>query len=154
MIITDAMHAVPTACRPGSAFIDTPRCLVVTVDRRLRDSIRIAAAIRTDFVCVTAATVTEIDRLAADEQEIVFIDMVGLVGAVRRRALRLAAARARCHATLVVVCGHEEDAADEHLAQRLGVGLFLPGVSIVTAVNCVLDEFTRPGRPVANCPEA
>jgi len=154
MIITDDTRPAPRARRPGSAPIAMPRCLVVTADRRLRDSIRIAAAIRADFVCVTAATVTEIDRLAAEEQELVFIDMAGLVGAVRRRATRLAAARARCQATLVVVCGHEEDDADERLAQRLGVGLFLPGVSIVTAVNCVIDEFTRPGRPAASCSEA
>lgn len=101
-----------------------------------------------NFACDTVGTVTELAGLAAAEHPLVFIDFTGLVGRLRRRAIRLAATRSRCQATLVVVCGRERD-DDERLAERLGVGLFLPGVAIATAVNFVLAEFNRPVRPMA-----
>ena len=118
------------------------------MDRRQRDSIRLAAALHADFTCDTAATVAELGMLATGKHPLVFIDLAGLEGRMRRRAIRLAVTRSRCQATLVVVCGREQD-DDERLAERLGVGLFLPGVAIATAVNFVLAEFTRPVRPTA-----
>lgn len=132
----------------GATLPSPPRCLAVTMDRRQRDSIRLAAALHANFACDTAATVAELEMLAAGQHPLVFIDLVGLVGWMRRRAARLAAKRSRCPATLVVVCGRAQD-DDERLAERLDGGLFLPGVSIAAAVNFVLAEFARPVRPMA-----
>lgn len=138
----------------GSRSVDIlpppPRCLAVTTDRRQRDSIRLAAALHTNFACDTAATLTELEMLATGRHPLVFIDLAGLVGRMRRRAARLAAKWSRRQATLVIVCGRAQD-DDERLVERLGGGLFLPGVSLATAVNFVLAEFARPVRPTAGC---
>lgn len=145
---THGLLAANHGARSIATPFPPPRCLVVTMDRRQRDSIRLAAALHADFTCDTAATVAELGMLATGKHPLVFIDLAGLEGRMRRRAIRLAVTRSRCQATLVVVCGREQD-DDERLAERLGVGLFLPGVAIATAVNFVLAEFTRPVRPTA-----
>lgn len=144
MILAPTAVRVPSRLDADSVAAVLPRCLVVTGDRRLRESIRIAAAVGPGFDCDTPTTSAEVDHLGAIDHQLVFIDLADLVGPLRRRAITLAAERSRCRATLVVVCGTGQDDEEERLAHRLGVGLFLPGVSIATAVNCVIAEFIEP----------
>jgi hypothetical protein len=144
MILASTAVSTPPPLHAAAVAVAPPRCLVVTGDRRLRESIRIAAAVRAGFECDAPATAAEIDHLGGVDHRLVFIDLTDLVGPLRRRAILVAAERSRCRATLVVICGAGRDDEEERLAARLGVGLFLPGVSIATAVNCVIAEFMEP----------
>ena len=76
--------------------------------------------------------------LGRTSRVLVFVDLRGLVGGWLAAARRLVADRAGRHATLVVVCGNDEDGGEERWARGLGVSLYVPGLPLLDVANQVL----------------
>jgi len=118
-------------------------CLIVTTARADRDRVRLALAGDSRYTCVAPASRAELAAASDHDHELVFVDLPTLFGGWLADGLAIVHARAGRRATLVAVCGHEDDCDEELVLRQLGVGLYLPGVRLGDAVNHVVEALER-----------
>ena len=142
---------VSSATPPRPPEREQLSCLVLSTDRKARDRLRVACAGDPRLTCTAPASGTEVASIARagrrslreKGRELVFVDLPSLYGEWLSGAVDIVESKAGRRDTLVVVCGHEDDAAEEIVVRQLGAGLYLPGVSLVDAVNHVMAALER-----------
>ena len=127
----------PIGLRTKTAVV---KCLVVSTSRPRRDMFMQAAAREgwDTVACPDAESATA--QVRRSRFQLALIDFEGCEERAPSWLCRLCPRLSSSNDPLLVVCGHEGDAAEELWARQLGVWLYLPGVTNGDDISVLCGE--------------